>query len=80
MNITLSAEEELLKKARKYASERNTTINQLIRDYLVRLVGESSNEEVAREFEAVASSMAGRSPDGWKLNRQGIHRHDEDRG
>jgi hypothetical protein len=53
MNITLSAGEELIKKARNYASERNTTINQIIRDYLARLVGEASNDEVAREYEAV---------------------------
>ncbi len=77
MNITLSAEEELIKKARKYASERNTTINQLIRDYLSRLVREASNEEVAREYEAVATSMAGRSPEGWNFNRNTVHRHDE---
>jgi hypothetical protein len=77
MNITLSAEEELIKKARKYARDRNTTINQIIRDYLARLVGEASNDDVAHEFEAVATSMAGRSPEGWKFNRNAIHRHNE---
>jgi hypothetical protein len=80
VNITLSAEKELIRKARKYASERSTTINQLIRDYLVKLVGESSNDEVAREFEAVAASMAGRSPEGWKFSRNTIHRHDDEEG
>ena len=78
MKITLSAEEELIKKARKYASERNTTINQIIRDYLARLVGEASNDEVAREYEAVATSMPGRSPEGWKFDRSTIHRRDDE--
>jgi len=76
MNITLSAEEELIKKARKYANQRNTTINQIVRDYLAQLVGEASSDDVAREYEAVATSMAGRSPDGWKLDRDAIHRHE----
>jgi hypothetical protein len=79
MNITLSAEEELIRKARKYASARNTTINQLIRDYLAGLVGEASNEEVAREFETVATSMPGRSAEGWTLDRGTIHRYDNER-
>jgi hypothetical protein len=79
MNITLSADEELIRKARKYASERNTTVNQIIREYLARLVGEVSNDEVAREYEAVATSMAGRSPEGWKFDRSRIHRHDDER-
>ena len=80
MNITLSAEEELVKKARKYANERNTTLNQIIRDYLAKLVAEASSDEVARDFEAVAASMPGRSPEGWKFNRNTIHRHDDEGG
>jgi hypothetical protein len=78
MNITLSADGALLDKARKYASSRNTTVNQLIREYLTRLVGETSSEEAAAEFEAVALTMGGRSPDGWRLDRGTIHRHDGD--
>ena len=34
VNITLSAEEGLVARARAYAQTRNTTVNQLIRDYL----------------------------------------------
>ncbi len=79
MNITLSAETELVEKARKYASERNTSLNQIIRDYLEKLVGETSNEEAAREFEAVANSMAGCSPQGWKFSRDSIHRYEDAR-
>lgn len=78
MNITLSADAALLEMARKYASARNTTVNQLVRDYLARLVGETSAEEAAAEFEAVALTMGGRSPDGWRLDRRAIHRYEGD--
>jgi hypothetical protein len=53
-------------------------VNQLIRDYLVRLVGETSSEDAAADFEAVALTMGGRSPDGWRLDRRASHRHDGD--
>ncbi|MFO8065499.1 MAG: DUF6364 family protein [Spirochaetota bacterium] len=61
MNITLSADDELVRKARRYAQEHETSLNQLIRDYLETLVGEIPREEAAREFETVARSMAGNS-------------------
>ena len=61
MNITLSADDELVRKARRYAQEHETSLNQLIRDYLETLVGEFPREEAAREFETVARSMAGNS-------------------
>ena len=61
MNITLSADGELVRKARRYAQEHDTSLNQLIRDYLETLVGELPREEAAREFETVARSMAGNS-------------------
>ena len=38
MNITLSARDELIERAREYAREHGTSLNQLIRDHLERLV------------------------------------------
>lgn len=61
MNITLSADGELVRKARKYAEEHDTSLNQLIRDYLEHLVGELPREAAAEEFEVVARSMSGNS-------------------
>ncbi len=37
-NITMAIDEDLLKKARKVAVEKNTTVTGLIREYLNRLV------------------------------------------
>jgi hypothetical protein len=78
MNVTLSADGQLVEKARRYATSHSTTLNQLFRDYLVRLVGEYSSEEAASEFEVIARTMAGRSPEGWRFDRQKAHRHEAD--
>ncbi len=47
-NVTLAMEEELLLAARKIALEQRTSVNQLVRDYLVQLVGESGRKRLAR--------------------------------
>lgn len=64
MNITLSAQDELIEKARQYAREHDTSLNQLIRDYLERLVGAVSLDEAADQFAVVARQMGGCSGDG----------------
>ena len=74
MNITLSADERTIKKARMYAQSHGTSLNQLIRDYLEALVGESSPAEAAAEFAAVARSMGGDSGGrGW-AGREEVYR------
>jgi Family of unknown function (DUF6364) len=47
-NITLSVEEDVLIAARRYASEQNSTVNALVRDYLTRLAQHDSRAEQAR--------------------------------
>ena len=46
-NLTLTLDEELLKAARKAALDRNTSVNQLVRDYLARLVRETDQRQAA---------------------------------
>lgn len=46
-NLTLTIDEDLLRQARKLAIDRNTSVNQLVRDYLERLVKESDQREAA---------------------------------
>ena len=43
-NVTLSAEEHLIEKAREQARKQNTTLNALFRDWLSRLVSTGSTE------------------------------------
>ncbi len=47
MNLTLAIEDDLLKAARNIAAERDTTVNQLVREYLEQLV--SDRRKIARE-------------------------------
>jgi len=54
MNITLSLDDELVKKVRKIAVERDTTLTGMVRDYLERLAEESaSSGRRKREREAL---------------------------
>jgi hypothetical protein len=73
VNITLSAEDDLVAKARAYAQTRNTTLNQLIRDYLGRLTGQIDPQQAAEEFSAIARNRAGRSDEGFVFDRRDVH-------
>ena len=46
-NLTLTLDEELLRAARKVALDRNTSVNQIVRDYLTALVDETDRQEAA---------------------------------
>ena len=46
-NLTLTLDEELLRAARKAALDRNTSVNQLVRDYLQQLVRETDRRTAA---------------------------------
>ena len=47
-NVTLVVEEGLLLAARKVALDQRTSVNQLVREYLARLVEEPSRRRLAR--------------------------------
>lgn len=46
-NLTLAIDDELLVEARKFALERRTTVNQLVRDYLASLVSQEERRRRA---------------------------------
>lgn len=73
MNITLSADAELIKKSREYAHVHNTSLNQLIRDYLLKLTGEGESEKSANEFVHLASSHPGCSDSEFKFSRDEMY-------
>ena len=73
VNITLSAEEGLVARARAYAQTRNTTVNQLIRDYLGRLTGQIDPQQAAAEFAELARDHGGRSDEGFVFDRRDVH-------
>ena len=47
MNLTLAIDDDLLQAARKIAVERDTTVNELVRNYLEEVV--SNQRRIARE-------------------------------
>ena len=47
-NVTLVVEEDLLLAARKVALDQRTSVNQLVREYLMALVEEPSRRRLAR--------------------------------
>ena len=58
MNVTLTLDDELVKKVRKIAVDRDTTLTGLIREYLERLAPpEVSPEEIKRRREALEESF-----------------------
>jgi hypothetical protein len=74
MNITLSADKVLIAKSRRYARKNNTTLNSLVRSYLSKIAGGSSSSSAADEFENLATSKSGRSPSGYKFDRNETHK------
>ncbi len=73
MNLTLSVDETDVKRARKVAESMGTSLNQLIRDYLKELAGQSSAEAEIQELKKLSVEAQGRSR-GWKFDREEIHR------
>ena len=74
MNITLSADKELIAKSRRYARKNNTTLNSLVRNYLSQIAGGANSLSAADEFESLAKSKTGKSPSGYKFDRDEIHK------
>jgi hypothetical protein len=65
--LTLTIDEDVLRAARKLALDRNTSVNQMIREYLAGLVGENARGRAAakRLRELVKESKAIVGPVTW---------------
>ena len=72
MNLTLSVDDEVVLRARRRAETLGTSVNQLVRNYLLQLAGTSDPEPDALEFERLSRAAHGNSR-GWKFNREEIH-------
>ena len=69
MNITLSADEDLIKRARTYAKRHHSTLNNLIRRYLEQLTNEMDRTRAAEEFESLCNEYAGEASVEYRFNR-----------
>lgn len=69
MNITLSADEKLIRKAREYAKQHNSSLNNLVRRYLEKITNEKNGEDAAQEFEVLCRENPGESAPGYRFDR-----------
>lgn len=53
MNVTLSLEDDLVKKVRKIAVDRDTTLTGMIREYLEKVASEDAATEAERKRQAI---------------------------
>ncbi len=61
MNLTISVDDRVLERARRLARERGTSVQELLREYLMKLVGESSGEQAAAELLELMDKHGGHS-------------------
>ena len=73
MNITLSADKELVKRAREIAAQQGISLNQIIRQYMEQFTRMSNIEKNADEFARLAREQGGASPRGYVFNREEAH-------
>ena len=66
-NVTIALDERLLREARRIATERSTSVNAMIRDYLRDVVEQESQAEKARRriVELCRASRAEVGPRTW---------------
>jgi plasmid stability protein len=73
-NLTLSIDDELLKRARMRALERDTSVNALVRDYLEDLAGPRTQRDAIDEvLKLAAESRSGSGPGGRKWTREELY-------
>ena len=73
-NLTLTVDEEVLRRARIRALELGTSVNALVRDYLGRIAGRSAAAEGMVEFFAATQGAGAESgPGGRTWNRDDVY-------
>lgn len=72
MNITLSIDDEVVRRVRRRAGALGTSLNKIVRDYLELVAGKADPNQDADEFEKL-SRQAGGNSRGWKFNREELH-------
>jgi plasmid stability protein len=73
-NLTLSIDDELLKRARIRALEQDTSVNAMVRNYLENLVARESPQSGMAQFLAIAKSIhASSGPNGRTWTRDELY-------
>ena len=72
VDITLSVEDEVVRKAPRRAEQLGTTLNQLMREYLEQVAGRLDPARDASEFKQLSRQSRGASK-GWTVNREEVY-------
>ncbi len=73
-NLTLTIDDELLKRARIRALEQDTSVNALVREYLEGLAGQAKTQDAIRAVLDLAKrGDAGSGPDGRTWTREELY-------
>ena len=72
MNVTLSIDEDLMRRARQRAQALGTSVNQMVREYLEQVAGASDPAADADEFRRLSELSRGNRR-GWKFSREELH-------
>jgi plasmid stability protein len=73
-NLTLTVDEETLRRARIRALEMGTSVNALVREYLRQVAGRSTAAEgIAEFFAAIQGAKAGSGSEGRSWNRDELY-------
>lgn len=71
-NLTLSIDDDLLQKAREAAVREQTSVNSVVREFLIRYVDARSRQfEALDALDKVAKRNVSRSPGNW--TRDSLH-------
>lgn len=70
-NITLAVEDEILDKVRIVAAERRTTVNAMVRDFLIEIATrDAKRAEARRELLKLIDSSGGDMGPDWTWSRE----------
>lgn len=73
-NLTVTVDEQVLKRARIKALERGTSVNALVSEYIARFAGMGGTEKALAEFLEIAKrSHASSGPDGRTWRREDLY-------
>lgn len=73
MHITLSADDELIRRTRELAARRGITLDQMIQDYMKEITNWADIERDVQEFAEIARKSGGSSQNEYVFNRDEIH-------
>ena len=72
MNLTLSIDDGLLRRARKRAEAMGKSLNQVVREYIEQLAGLDDARRDVEKLRRLSAQSRGRAR-GWRFNRDEVH-------